>query len=172
LTTQDKSARRSSIKRSTLGGHGIRHDVVTHLISVSACYALLLMTVLIFLSATQISAADNITWEAYDKAILRIDGDPPKIWGLYHSTHGKQNEVILLLWDKRFLKLNTRFKEVQELDPLSIVHKSKRLESPSDDKAATILPSTEWILRDVGSAYRIRFILNEEKHEIEINLPH
>jgi hypothetical protein len=117
-------------------------------------------------------AADTILWEPYDKAILRIDGDPPKVWGLYHSTKGKKDEVLLLLWNKRYLMLNTHDKEVKELDPQTITYKTRRLESPIDDKTATLLPSSEWIVRDVGSAFRIRTILTNEKHEIEINLPH
>jgi hypothetical protein len=152
LITQDKNAKRCSTKRQ-------RH-------------ILILLAIMLFASGTFTRAADTITWEAYPKAILRIDGEPPKVWGLYHSTKGKKDEVILLLWNKRYLMLNTHLKEVEELDPQTIVYKTRNLESPNDDKTATLLPSSDWIVRDVGSAFRIRTILTEEKHEIEINLPH
>lgn len=153
MTTPDKSARRFST-------NNFRQ------------IPFLLAALMFFASGILTHAADTITWEAYAKAILRIDGDPPKVWGLYHSTKGKKDEVLLLLWNKRYLMLNTHDKQVKELDPQTITYKTHRLESPNDDKTATVLPSSDWIVRDVGSAFRIRTILTEEKHEIEINLPH
>jgi hypothetical protein len=172
LTTPDKNARRFSTKRHTIGVRGFRAELKAHAFWAVVHGVFILLVTMILTTGTATRAADTITWEAYDKAILRIDGDPPKVWGLYHSTKGKKDEVLLLLWNKRYLMLNTHLKEVRELDPQTITYKTHRLESPGDDKTATILPSTEWIVRDVGSAFRIRTILTEEKHEIEINLPH
>ncbi len=172
MTTPDKNARRSSIKRTTLGGRGIRFELKFHAFTLLAHGAFFLIVIMLFDAATPMGAADTITWESYPRAILRIDGDPPKVWGLYHSTRGKKDELILLLWEKRFLRLDTHLKEVMELEAATLTGQSKRLQSPTDDKTAKLLPSGDWIVRDVGSAFRIRMILTEEKHEIEINLPH
>ena len=137
-----------------------------------AICAALLVAMIVFGAVTRTYAAETIIWETYATAILRIDGDPPKIWGLFHSTRGKKDEVLLLMWGKRYIKIDTHQKEVRELDPGTITHQKDKLLSPTADPTSKVLQSNEWILRDVGSAYRIRMILTGESHEIEINLPH
>jgi hypothetical protein len=119
-----------------------------------------------------VRAADTITWVQYRAVFLRVDDDSPKEWNIWRDAHSKKDEVLLMQWNKRYLRINAKLLEVREIDPQSVVHKNKTAESPADDSAAKILPTDGWIVRDVGSADRIYFELAEEKHRIDINIPH
>jgi len=121
---------------------------------------------------TRVSAGGKVTWTPYSNAALRIDGDPPKEWNIYHGGGGKENEIVLLQWGKRYLRLDAGKKEVLELDPHSITHEKEKVIWSGDEATARVLPSSDWIFRNVGAAQRMHLALSAENHEIEIDLPH
>jgi hypothetical protein len=122
--------------------------------------------------AQHVRAAESISWVPFRAIFLRVDDESPKEWNVWRDAHAKKDEILLVQWNKRYLRINTKLKEVREVDPQTLVHKDKSIESPADDSSAKILASDGWILRDVGSADRIYFELTEENHKVDINIPH
>lgn len=122
--------------------------------------------------AGQARGADTVTWISFRASILRIDDEPPKEWNLYRDSRSRNDEVLLLQWGKRFLRLDTKAQEAREMDPRSFTQEKGKLTSPAGDKSGKVLPTAEWIVRDAGSAWRIYFELTEENHKVDINLPH
>lgn len=159
MTIRDRSDSPRSTKRFKLA-------------SASACGFALVVAVLAMALAAHVRAAETITWASFQASILRVDDEPPKDWNLYRDTRAKGDDVLLLQWGKRYVRLNTRLKEAREMDPQSFTHKSNKLTSPADDGSGKILATAGWIVRDVGSASRVYFELTDENHKIDINLPH
>jgi len=159
LTTPDRSGRR----RSTNGRAGLRRLL--------AAVSLFALTLGMFLAA-RTHGAETITWIQFRAVLMRVDDDSPKEWNLWRDAHSKKDELLLMQWNKRYLRINTKLQEVREIDPQTIVHKEKSVVSPSDDSSAKILATDGWILRDVGTADRIYFELTGEGHKVDINIPH
>lgn len=133
--------------------------------------SLLILIAAIFL-VPRIYAADTIIWVQFRAIFLRVDDESPKEWNVWRDGHSKKDEVLLIQWNKRYLRVNTKLQEIREIDPQSVTHGAKSVTSPADDSAAKVLPSDGWILRDVGSADRIYFELTAENHKVDINIPH
>jgi hypothetical protein len=135
-------------------------------------YGSLVALTISILLMPRIHAADTITWVQFRAILMRIDDESPKEWNIWRDAHAKKDEILLIQWNKRYLRLNTKLQEVREIDPQSVTHGEKSVTSPADDSSARVLPSDGWILRDVGSADRIYFELTAENHKIDINIPH
>ena len=133
--------------------------------------ALLVLAIAIFVTPI-IRAADTISWVQYRAIFMRVDDESPKEWNIWRDAHSKKDEVLLIQWNKRYLRINTKLQEVREIDPQTVTHKGDSATSPADYSSAKVLPSDGWILRDVGSADRIYFELTAENHKIDINIPH
>ncbi len=118
----------------------------------------------------RVSASGTKSFVSYGIAAVRIDGNPPKEWNLYYESHGKA-EIVLLEWGNRFLLLDASLKLARELKPESVRHNKNSVTWNGDISATTILPSDDWVFRDVGNAKRMHLMLTAESHEIEINLP-
>ena len=134
--------------------------------------ALLVATTMGISATARIPAADTITWVQFRAVLLRVDDESPKEWNLWRDAHSKKDEILLMQWNKRYLRINTKLQQVREIDPQTVVHKDKSVVSPTDDSSAKILPTDGWILRDVGTADRIYFELTGESHNVDINIPH
>ena len=131
-----------------------------------------LIVAAIFMSTpARVGAAGKETFVSYDVAAVRIDDDPPQEWGLYRLEHDKTKGVLLLEWGKRFLLLNAHLKEARELKPDSITRNKKSMAWNGDLSTTMVLPTSDWIFRDVGAAQRFHLILTAEGHDIEMNLP-
>jgi hypothetical protein len=159
LITRDRKGRRRFTSTSD-GGRRL-----------AACISLLALTVTI-LVLPRIHAADAITWVQFRAILMRVDDESPKEWNIWHDAHSKKDEVLLIQWNKRYLRVNTKLQEVREIDPQTVTHKNKSVTSPADDSSTKILPTDGWILRDVGIADRIYFELTTESHKVDINIPH
>jgi hypothetical protein len=159
LITQDKNVRRRFTSERR------------YAYRLAAAASLLALAVAIFITP-QISAADTISWVQYRAIFMRIDDESAREWNIWRDAHSKKDEVLLIQWNKRYLRLNTKLQEVREIDPQTVTHKDNSASSPADDSSAKVLPSDGWILRDVGSADRIYFELTAENHKIDINIPH
>lgn len=137
----------------------------------AAAASLFALAVAIFVTP-QIRAADTISWVQYRAIFMRVDDEAPKEWNIWRDAHSKKDEVLLLQWNKRYLRINTKLQEVREIDPQTVTHKNDSATSPADDSSARVLPTDGWILRDVGSADRVYFELTAENHKMDINIPH
>jgi hypothetical protein len=118
-----------------------------------------------------VSAGGTVTFVPYELAAVRIDGDPPKEWSLYHASRNKTNEVVLLEWGKRFIRLDVHLKEALEIKADAVTREKNSVIWNGDNSAATILPSGEWTFRDGTLVQRLHLALTAESHEIDIDLP-
>ncbi len=134
------------------------------------CITLLCAATALLLAA-RTRAGDTTTWVPLLAPILRIDGDPPKEWNLYKGRWDRDDKIVLLQWGKRYLRVDTHAEEVREIDPATVTQKKEKLQTPSDVKDAKVLPANDWIVRDVGAAWRIHFVLTAEHHDVDINIP-
>ena len=135
-------------------------------------YTAMLVLMLAILGAARLRAADTIIWVQFRAILMRIDDESPKEWNIWRDAHSKKDEVLLIQWNKRYLRVNSKLQEVRDIDPQTIKHEGKSVTSPADDSSAKVLATDGWIIRDVGSADRIYFELTSENHRVDINIPH
>jgi len=137
--------------------------------------ALLCCAILLFAaggSAPSAAAeAENIAFKRQATAILKIDGKPVKFWEVYVAK--KRGHLVLVQLGRRYLLLDTKEKDVLEIEPGAIQQKSKGNEvawtrSPQSEKK---IESAEWSLRSVGPAVAIKVRLSTEGRMLEIQLP-
>ena len=115
--------------------------------------------------------AENIAFKRQATAILKMDGKPVKFWEVYVAK--KRGHLVLVQLGRRYLLLDTKEKDVLEIEPGAIRQKSKGNEvgwtrSPQSEKK---IESAEWSLRSVGPAVAIRVRLSAEGRTLEIQLP-
>jgi hypothetical protein len=124
---------------------------------------------LLLVAALGAHAADKSTWKTVEGALVRIDDRAPKQWGLYHT--GKKYDPLLLQLGVRVLVIYVRNQAVYEIPPAKVEHKGEDLIWRESDKPEKPLATTDWTLRDVGSAQRIVVKLSEEGRLIDIQVP-
>ena len=114
-------------------------------------------------------AADKIVWKALERATLRIDDRPAKIWNVYRAE--KKEHLVLVRLGRRFLMLDTREHQIFELDPAKLERKDKVLLWQEADKPSKPLPTADWTVRDIGPARRIRAKLSAEGRVLDVQVP-
>lgn len=105
-----------------------------------------------------------------DAALLRVDDRPVKDWNVYQV--GKKTDPLLLQMNGRFLLIEVRSKRIFEIDPAKIAHKGDDLLFDPNDHPAQPLDTSNWVVRDVGLAYRFSAKLTAEKHILDLQIPH
>ncbi len=108
-------------------------------------------------------------WKPVAQAILRIDDRPTKTWNVYQAQ--KKSHLVLVQLGRRFLMLDSRAKEMYELDPEKLERKSKDLLWREADKPAQPMPTSDWMVRDAGPMRRIRATISNEGRVLEVEVP-
>jgi hypothetical protein len=114
----------------------------------------------------------RIHWKPVDGAQLKLDGKPPLTWGVYQPDKKKESNLILVLLGHRYLALDTKTKLVYGVVPTDLHAAGKDFETDDLMQASRKVPSTEWILRDVGPAESIKLTLGDYGRVLEVQLPH
>jgi len=109
-------------------------------------------------------------WKSIDDALLRINDAPPKEWNVYQT--GKKSEPLLLQWGNRFLLIQSRTRQIFELDPSTIEHKPDQLLWSPSDKPSQPLATSDWQFADNGGAFELTVNLDAEKASVDLQLPH
>ena len=122
------------------------------------------------LSASAFAKDKPLSWKPIEDALLRINDAPPKEWGAYRT--GKKNEPLLLQIGKRVLLIQSRNRQIFELDPSKIERKSGELFWSLADRPAKPLATSDWVVDDIGAAFVIRVKLGNENALIDLQLPH
>jgi len=112
-----------------------------------------------------------VAWKGLTDALLRVNDEPMKDWNIYQQ--GKKNDPLLLQVGTRLLLVQIRDQSIYEIDPTKVEHKSadEVLWDPAD-RPAKPLATSDWMIRDVGAAYRISAKLDAESRVIDLQLPH
>ena len=114
-------------------------------------------------------AADRILWKPVERAVLKVDDRPARIWNVYRAE--KKDHLVLVQLGRRYLMFDYRAHETYELDPAKLERKEKELLGQEADRPAKPLPSADWSVRDTGPLRRIRATLSEEGRVLEVQVP-
>jgi hypothetical protein len=125
----------------------------------------------LFLLAASSSAAgkEKIVWKPIPNAILQVDSRAPKLWNVFQA--GKKFDPLLLQLGSRYLVIYVRNMEVYEIKPDQLERKGEDLLWREVDKPAKPLATSDWSIKDVGSASRILIKLTDEGRMINIQIP-
>jgi hypothetical protein len=123
------------------------------------------------LRPAQALAADKpVAWKPIQQALLRVDDQPVKNWNVY--LQNKKGDPLLLQMGNRFLLIQVHERKIFELAPARIEHKGAELLWDPAYLPAEPLATSNWIIRDVGFAYRIDVRLAAENRVVDLQLPH
>jgi hypothetical protein len=112
----------------------------------------------------------TVTWKPITQALLRVDGQALKNWNVYQES--KKADPLLLEIGNRFLLIQVRERKVFELPAAKIEHKGAELRWDPAALPAEPLASADWLIKDVGFAYRISMRLLPENRVFDLQLPH
>jgi len=74
--------------------------------------------------------------------------------------------------NNRFLLIKIHDRQVFEVDPAKVQHKTDELLWDPSDHPAQPLATTDWDAGDTEAVYRIRAKISSEDHLLDIELPH
>jgi hypothetical protein len=74
--------------------------------------------------------------------------------------------------DKRFLLIKIHDRQLFEVDPTKVQHKSADLYWDPSDHPAQPLATTDWDANDTEAVFRIRVKISTEDRLLDIELPH
>jgi hypothetical protein len=125
------------------------------------------------LSAAPAFAADKdkpVTWKPITQALLRVNDQPVKNWNVYEEN--KKGDPLLLAMGDRYLLIQVHERKIFEIAPAKIDHKGAELLWDPATLPAEPLATTEWLIKDVGFAYRLGVRLVAENRVVDLQLPH
>jgi hypothetical protein len=110
------------------------------------------------------------SWKEIEGAMLKVNNLPVKDWNVYQVR--KKSDPLLFQMGNRFLLIDIHDKQLFELDPSKIEHKSGNLLWDSSDHPASPLATSGWINNDIGGAFRIGAKIDSEGRVFDLQLPH
>lgn len=111
-----------------------------------------------------------VVWKPITQALLRVDDQAVKNWNVYEEN--KKGDPLLLEIGNRYLLIRVRERKVFELAPDKIERKGGELLWGPTSLPSEPLGSTDWLIKDVGFAYRISVRLLPENRIFDLQLPH
>ncbi len=111
-----------------------------------------------------------VTWKPIKEALLRVNDQAVKNWNVYDQN--RKGDPLLLEIGNRLLLIQVHERKVFELSVANVEHKGTELVWDPPALPAEPLPSSDWLIKDVGFAYRIDFQLVSEKRLVDLQLPH
>jgi hypothetical protein len=114
----------------------------------------------------------TIRWKAVPVAQLKLDGKTPLTFNIYQPDKKKESNLLLILLGHRYLALDTKAKLVYLVVPTDLHAVDKDYESDDLTQPSRVIPSKEWVVRDVGPAESIKLTLGDYGRALEIQLPH
>jgi len=111
-------------------------------------------------------------WRLHTDAQVKLDGKPPLAWNIYQTDKKKEQHLVLVLLGRRYLAIDLKAKQVYQVFPTDLRAQGKDFESDELFKKERLLPTNDWLLRDVGPAEMIRLTLGDYGRTLEVMLPH
>ncbi len=121
------------------------------------------------LSVARAADKEKIVWKSIPNAILQVDSRAPKLWNVFQA--GKKFDPLLLQLGSRYLVIYVRNMEAYEIKPELLDHKGEDLLWRETDKPAKPMATSDWSIKDVGSASRILLKLADEGRVVNIEIP-
>jgi hypothetical protein len=126
------------------------------------------------------SDADRVVWTPVSEAQVKLDDKTPLTWNVYQLAKNdkkdkkdkKDANLVLVLLGHRYLLLDTKASTVYVV-PLSQLHaQGTDFDTGNLTQTSSVVPSTDWTVRDVGPAELIRLTLGDYGRVLQISLPH
>jgi len=115
----------------------------------------------------------RIHWKPIDRGQVRLDDKQPLKTALYQPDKSqKKPNLVLILLGHRWLAMDIKAKTVYQVLPSDLQAQGADFESGDLFTSDRLIPTKDWLLRDVGPAERIRLTLNDYGRALEIMLPH
>ncbi len=114
----------------------------------------------------------TIRWKAVPVAQLKLDGKTPLAFNIYQPDKKKESNLILILLGHRYLLLDIKAKLVYSVLLTDLHAAGQDWESDDLAQPSRVIPSKEWVVRDVGPAESIKLTLGDYGRALEIQLPH
>jgi len=132
------------------------------------------MWIACFALAVNWAAADGppFHWKLHTDAQVKLDGKPPLSWNVYQTDKKKEQHLVLILLGHRYLAIDLKAKVVYQVFPQDLRAQGKDFESDDLFKKERLLPTNDWVLRDVGPAEMIHVTLGDYGRTLELMLPH
>ena len=111
-------------------------------------------------------------WKSVPEGQIKIDGKTPLTWNVYQPDKKKDSYLVLILLGRRYIALDMRAKLAYLVYPADVQKQGDDLESGDLRKPDRVIPSKDWMLRDVGPAELVNFTLEDYGRTIEVSLPH
>jgi hypothetical protein len=124
---------------------------------------------LALMNVSRAADKDKIVWKSIPDAILQVDSRAPKLWNVFQA--GKKFDPLLLQLGSRYLVIYVRNMQVYEIKPEQLEHKGDDLLWRESDKPAKPVATSDWSIKDVGSASRILVKLADEGRVVNIEIP-
>ena len=124
---------------------------------------------LVLVSVSQSADKEKIVWKSIPDAILQVDSRAPKLWNVFQA--GKKFDPLLLQLGTRYLVIYVRNMQVYEIKPEQLEHKGEDLLWRESDKPTKPVATSDWSVKDVGSASRILMKLADEGRVVNIEIP-
>ena len=124
---------------------------------------------LALMNVSRAADKDKIVWKSIPGAILQVDSRAPKLWNVFQA--GKKFDPLLLQLGSRYLVIYVRNMQVYEIKPEQLEHKGDDLLWRESDKPAKPVATSDWSIKDVGSASRILVKLADEGRVVNIEIP-
>jgi hypothetical protein len=152
--TIDRARRRNPLRASLVGGLGL-------------CAVLAFIGLLSF---PALAAGKPLEWKAAEQALLRVNDHPVSEWNLYQA--GKKDNRLLVQMGARYLLIDVTSHQIFEIDPSKIEHKGATLRWDPDEHPDKPLETSDWLVKDVGQAYRFSARLVAENRLLDVQIPH
>ena len=126
--------------------------------------------ILTSLGSGPLATEKPLLWKPSEDAMLRVDDRPVAQWSVYQEA--KKIDPLIVQMNNRYLLIDQRLRRIFELDPKTIVRKGADIYWDPSDHPAKPLDTSEWLVRDVGAAYKISAKLIAENKVVDVQIPH
>lgn len=103
---------------------------------------------------------------------MKIGDKIPLTWNIYQPDKKKDAHLVLVLLGHRWLMLDIKAKAVYQVMPGDLRAQDKDYNSDNLAKPSALIPTSNWIQRDVGPAEDIHVTLGDYGRVLEVALPH
>jgi len=112
----------------------------------------------------------HVSWKEIEDALLRVNDAPVKDWGVYQTA--AKRDPLLIQIGNRFLLIKIHDRQLFEVDPTKVQHKSNELLWDPSGHPPQPLATTDWDASDTEVVFRIRAKIAPEDRLLDIELPH
>jgi hypothetical protein len=137
---------------------------------------LAIVALLVVAASAPPASGAPLLWKTVADAFLRINDEGVKEWNVFETEKKTKKEKtedrFLIQIADRYLFVDSSQRKVFDLESASIVRSSDGVMWDPANLPADSLNTSEWLVRDVGVAQRIKMHLDDENRTLDLQIPH